>query len=235
MSKKSEKGKTKKPSRPRRGKPLSFEAAIFTFAMLKWAANPPAIGHGIMLALRDADLKEELRPWLASHVENIDSLMEGEPTTPPSKAEVRAFVEPFLRAGAETAVYAQIADLYLLRKERTPENLVYAFYNGARFFIAGEREPTDEEKKRIWEIALRLARTSKLGAPLWKELEDKGPVYLKDWIDERKEVARKRYETFLSQMKRATATADEAFKFLMSDMFGDEPEPPQTAQPSESE
>lgn len=235
MSKKPVKGKTKKLSKPRRGKPLSFEAAIFTFALLKWAANPAAVEYGVKLALRDTDLRDSLRSWLPSQAENIRNLMDEEPTAQPSKEEVKAVVEPFLRMGAETAIYAQIADLYLFRKERTPENLVYAFYNGARLFIAGEREPNDEEKKRIWEIALRLARTSKLGAPLWKELEDKGPVYLKDWIDERKEVARKRYETFLSQMKRATATADEAFKFLMSDIFGDAPEPPQTAQPSEPE
>lgn len=235
MSKKSVKGKSKKTSAPRRGKPLSFEAAIFNFALLKWAANPAAMEYGVKLALREADLKDALRTWLPSHADNIDNLVVGEPETQVTKAEVRGLVEPFLRMGADCAVYAQIADLYLFRKERTPENLVYAFYNGARLFIAGEREPTDEEKKRIWEIALRLAQTSKLGAPLWKELEDEGPVYLKDWIDARKEVARKRYETFLNQLKRASATADEALKSLMSDIFGDEAEAPQTAQLSEPE
>ena len=222
MSKKTGKGKSKKPGKPRRGKPLSFEAAIFTFAMLKWTANTPAIENGVKLALRDTDLRDSLQSWLPSQADNIGNLMDGEPTTQPPKEEVKAFVEPFLRMGAETAVYAQVADLYLFSKERTPENLVYAFYNGARFFIAREREPTDEETKRIWEIALRLARTSKLGAPRWKELEDKGPVYLKDWIDARKEVARKRYETFLNRVKRASDTADEALKVLLSDMFGDE-------------
>lgn len=235
MSKKPGKGKNKKTSKPRRSKPLSFEAAIFTFAMLKWAANPAAIEHGVKLALRDKELRDSLQSWLPSQGENISNLMDGEPTAQPSKEEVKAFVEPFLRMGAETAAYAQIADLYLFRKERTPENLVYAFYNGARLFIAREREPNDEEKKRIWEIALRLARTSKLGAPLWKELEDKGSIYLKDWIDARKEVARKRYETFLNQVKRASATTDEALKIMMSDLFGDDPEPPQMPQTSKPE
>jgi hypothetical protein len=222
VSKKTGKGKSKKPGKPRRGKPLSFEAAIFTFAILKWAASPAAIEYGVKLALRDTDLSDSLRSWLPSQAEDIDNLMDGEPTAQLSKEEVKAFVEPFLRMGAETAVFAQITDLYLFSKERTPENLVYAFYNGARLFIARDREPTDEETKRIWEIALRLARTSKLGGPLWKELEDKGPVYLKDWIDARKEVARKRYETFLNRVKRASATAEEALKVLMSDIFGDE-------------
>jgi len=225
MSKKSKNGKARELSQPRGVKPISFEAAIFIFGLLNMSANQAAVEHALKLALRDSDLRDTLRTWLPSLGENIDTLIAGEPTDMPSKAAIRAFAEPFLNTGAGVVAYAQMADIYLFRNERTPENIMYAFYNGTRFIIAGEREPTDEEKKRIWKIALWLAQTSKIGAPHWKELESKGPIYLREWIDKRKDDARKKYKTFLSQMKRAQAATNNALASLMSNMFGDEETP----------
>lgn len=221
MSNEPKKGKADKPRQPRGGKPISFESAIFIFGLLNAGADQTAIERGIKLALRSSDLiGSALKAWLASRGVNVDELMAGEPTNPTSKAEVIEFVGPFLERGAEMATLAQIADIYLFGKERTPENIVYAFYIGTRFVRTREREPTAEEAKDIWDVALWVARNSNIGARQWKELESKGPIYLKDWIDERKEDARKRYETFLNQKKRAEATAEKALNSLMVDMFG---------------
>lgn len=142
--------------------------------------------------------------------------------TPPPQLidEVREFAEPFLTKGSEMAIIAQIADIFLFDKERTPENIVYTFYTGIRYAFARERTPTKEESGRIWEIALMLARTSKLGEPRWKELEEQGPHRLEEWISERKEDARKRYKTFLGQKRQVEATAQKAFETIMSDIFG---------------
>lgn len=217
---------TDKPRQLRNGKPISFESAIFIFALLNASADTTIIERALKLALRGPDLvRDALNTWLPAHGVNVDALMAEEPATKASKAEVMEFVEPFLKRASEMAVFAQIADIYLFGKERTPENIVYAFYIGTRFVITREREPTSDEKKRIWEIALFLAQTSNIGAPYWADLESKGPVYLKDWIDERKEDARKKYETFLRQKKKAEGTAEKAFKSLMSVMFGEDEEP----------
>jgi hypothetical protein len=142
-----------------------------------------------------------------------------------TSAEVREFIEPFLKKGAEFATVAQIADLYLFRKERTPENVVYAFYTGIRFVVARERTPTKEESAKIWEIVLAIARAPRIGEPFWKELEEQGPHRLEDWIEERKEDARKKYKTFLGQKKRAERTSEKAFKSMMTDLFGSEETP----------
>jgi hypothetical protein len=96
-----------------------------------------------------------------------------------------------LKKGAEFATFAQIADMYAFRGERTPESIVYAFYIGIRYAVARDRPPTNEQSKQIWETALRIARASKIGEPHWKELEERGPKHLEDWINVRKETRAK--------------------------------------------
>lgn len=225
MSKKKRNEKGDKARPPRRGKRISFESAIFIFGLLSAGSDRATIERAFKLALRGPDLLSDfLRAWAVSQGEDVDRLMSGEPTTPATRAEVKELVEPFLKKGAEMVAFAQIADIYLFDKERTPENIVYAFYTGTRFVIAREREPTNEEAKRIWEITLWIAKNSKIGKTHWEELERQGPAYLKGWIDRRKEDARKKYVTFLSQKKRAEATAEEAFDSLITDMFGDQEE-----------
>ena len=227
MRKESKKGKLGKTRKSRGGKPISFESAIFIFGLLNAGADKSAIERALKLGLRSPDLiRDALMAFLLSQGANVDDLMAGEPTTPTAKSEVVEFVEPFLKRGAEMAAFAQIADIYLFGKDRTPENIVYAFYIGTRFVRTKDREPTKEEAKDIWETTLWISQNSKIGEIQWKELESKGPVYLKDWIDERKVDARKRYETFLIQKKRAEAIAEEALKKLMSDMFGNGEEKP---------
>jgi hypothetical protein len=120
------------------------------------------------------------------------------------------------------AAFTQMADIYMFGKEPTPKNLLYAFYIGTRFALVRERTPTKRESKLIWEIALWITQNSKIGAPHWRKLESRGEVYLKDWIQKRKDNARKKYETFLNQKRRAVVSAEESLTSLMSDIFGDE-------------
>jgi len=119
---------------------------------------------------------------------------------------------------------AQIADIYLFGKDPIPENVVYSFYIVTRYVLVRERKPTREESKRIWEIALWLAQNSKIGAPHWKELEDRGEVHLNDWLNIMKENARKRFETFLKHKERAELASNESLNSLLEAVF-DMPEP----------
>ena len=223
MDNKSKKKKGKKPSRPRPGKNISFEAAISLFAFLGATSDQAALLRGLGLALRGpALLRNFIFNLAASQGFDLRPMMGEEDSA--TRAEVKELAEPFLMKGAEWVTIAQIFDLYLFRKELTPESLVYAFYTGIRFYVAGERTPTKEESAAIWDAALMIARSSKIGEPFWKELEEQGPHRLEDWIEERKEDARKKYKTFLGQKRRAEETAQKAFESLMSDIFGDEDE-----------
>lgn len=223
MSKKSEKGKEQKQNQPRRGKPVSVESLIFVFGVYSTAFDRDILERGFKLALRSPDLLGEmLREFFRSKGENIEAFLGTEATTPPSKEEVLALVKPALKKGAEVAAWAQMIDIYFFNTERSPENLVYAFYNGARFVLTGEDKPTKEQSNQIWDLTLMLARTSKVGEPHWKKLEEESPVALKNWLEPIKETARKRYKTFLSQKGRAERTAEESLKEIMSDIFGGE-------------
>lgn len=201
---------------------ISVEAATVCFALISSGYDTQTIDRAIKLALRGPDpIKAWLRGWLESQGQNVDLLLSGEPTACGSEAEVRELVEPALKRGAEIASIAQIVDIYLFRKDPNPDNIVYAFYIGARLFIARERKPTKDESKRIWKIALEIAKISKIGAPHWKELEDKSPTALNDWLAGIKENARKRFRTFLSQKKAAETSAESAIRSLMSLLFSD--------------
>lgn len=198
---------------------ISFEAAILLFGILNASSDKGLLERAVKLALRGPEvLRTRLRAWLESHGVRLDSPMGGA-SRPVSSAEVRELAELPLKRAAEMVAMAQICDIYLFGKNRTPENIVYAFYIGTRFAVVKERQPTKEESKRIWDITLEIARSSKIGAPHWHELECKGQVYLKEWLDVCKENARKRYQTFLNQKNRAQGSADDALKFIMTDLF----------------
>lgn len=218
--------KDSKPRRPRRGKAVSVESVIFLFGLLNAGTDKAVIERAFKLGLRGPDLiKSGLRFWLESQGVDIDAFMNGEPIDPASQAEVKEMVEPALKRAAEMAAFAQIADLYIFGKAPTPKSLLYAFYIGTRFALVRERKPTKGESKLIWEIALWITQNSKIGAPHWRKLESRGEVYLKDWIQKRKDDARKKYETFLNQKRRAEATAEESLTSLVSDIFGSEEAP----------
>jgi len=224
MSKKPTSRKDKKQGASRTGKNISFESAVFLFAILSAGLDQTAVPRGLGLALRGpALIRNAIFNLAASQGVDLRPLLGPEDSA--TRAEVKEFAEPYLKKGAEFTTIAQMADLYLFRKERTPENIVYAFYTFMRFIVARERTPTKEDAAKIWETALLIARTSKIGEPFWKELEEQGPQRLQDWIEERKEDARKKYKTFLDQKRRAEQTSEKAFNALMSDMFGGEETP----------
>lgn len=209
---------------PRPSKNISFESAVFLFSILSAGLDQTALPRGLGLALRGpALIRDALFNLAASHGVDLRPMLGPEDSV--TSSEVREFAEPFLKNGAEFTTAAQIADLYLFRKERTPENIVYAFYTFFRFMVARDRTPTKEESAKIWEAALAVARSSKIGGPFWKELEAQGPHRLEDWIEERKEDARKKYKTFLEQKRRAELTSEKAFKSVMTDLFGGEDAP----------
>lgn len=223
MSKKQKRGDSEKRSRPRRGKAVSVESVIFLFGLLNAGTDKAVIERALKSGLRGPDLiKDWLRFWLETQGVDIGAFMSGEPTDPAARAEVKELVTPALKKAAEMAAFAQMADIYLFGKEPTPKRLLYAFYIGTRFTLVRERAPTKRESKLIWEIALWITQNSKIGAPHWRKLESQGEVYLKDWIQKRKDDARKKYETFLNQKRRAVASAEESLTSLMSGMFGDE-------------
>jgi hypothetical protein len=202
---------------------ISFEAAILLFGILSASSDKQLVGRAVKLGLRGPDvIKTRLETWLQSLGIDPKVALGEEPIESVSRAEVKDLAEFPLKQGADMAAMAQIFDIYIFGKERTPENIVYAFYIGTRFTFVRDREPTKEEIKRIWDITLEIARSSRIGAPHWQELESRGDVYLKDWLDTCKENARKRYETFLNQKNRAQAAAREALTFIMSDLFAEQ-------------
>jgi hypothetical protein len=213
------KGATKK--RQRRGdQSISVEAAAMAFAFLSVVTNNASLEQAVKLALR---APEPMRTWARQFVEagggNVD-LISGN-ATPATKAEVMGLAAPSLKNGIGMVSVAQLFDIYLLGRDRTPENVVYTFYIMFRFWVAGERRPSKEQINRIWALVLEVASTSNIGASHWKELESKGPYALNDWLDEVKANSRKKFKTFLSQKKRLEATADKTFRSLMGFLFDD--------------
>ncbi|HEX3557630.1 MAG TPA: hypothetical protein VHU19_00390 [Pyrinomonadaceae bacterium] len=198
------------------------------FALLNAALDQTTILRGVALALRGpAMIRNSIFNLAVSQGFDLRQLLGPEDSA--TRAEVKELAEPLLKKGAEFATFAQMADTYVFSGVRTPESIVYTFYIGIRYAVARERMPTKEESGQIWETALRIARASKIGEPHWQELEARGPQYLEDWINERKEDARKKYQTFLSQKRRAEATAQEGFEALMAEIFGeDEAEGPKS-------
>lgn len=204
---------------------ISIDSTILLFSLLTAGLDQSAIDHALKLALRGpAFIRDGVRTLLESQGVKVSAPMQGQPNTPTSELEVKEFIKPFLKKGAEMSTLAQIADIYLFEKERTPENVVYAFYIVTRYVLVRERKPTKAESKRIWEIALWIAQNSKIGAPHWKELEDLGQVHLNDWLSTLKENARKRFETFSKHKKRAELASKESLNSLLEAVF-DMPEP----------
>jgi hypothetical protein len=190
------------------------------FAMFDAMSNSEMPKRVAKLLLRGPDLiKNNLRTFLESQGENVHQLMSGEPTTPTSEAEVREFAEPLLKKGIEAANFARMVDIYLFRKDPTPESVFFTFYILIRFAVARERKPTPDEIKLIWNIAETLTRTSNIGAPHWSKLKEQGPHALKDWLRPIKESARKKYETFLTRKKRHDASAERIFGAITSMLF----------------
>lgn len=204
----------------RRKPSVSVDSTILLFGILNVCLDPSAIEHGLKLALLGpAFIRDGITALLGTQGINVAAMLQNEPTTPASQAEVKQFVDLFLRKGAEMSTLAQITDIYLFEKDPTPENVVYAFYIATRYVLVRERKPTKVESKRIWEIVLWIAQNSKIGARHWKELEEQGPIHLNDWLNATKENARKRFETFLKHKERAEQASNETVNSLLEAVF----------------
>ncbi|MDT5293366.1 MAG: hypothetical protein QOJ76_246, partial [Acidobacteriota bacterium] len=93
-----------------------------------------------------------------------------------------------------------------------------------RLLVAGNREPSGEEGRRIWAAVLELAPHAKIVEPRWKEYEERGRVHLEGWLEEVKEKASSKFKTFLRRVKRIEENTDKAFRNLMSTLLGDDEE-----------
>jgi hypothetical protein len=222
MNDKPGKSKSKKQSRPRRGKPVSIYSAILFLGAAGVVHERPVVEQALRLALRSSEpWGNELRGFFSSKGMNVEGALGPDASRPTAKEEVLALAEPYIKMGRDWAAWAQIADIYYFNTARSPENVVYMFYNLVRFYIAGDKRPTKEQYKQIWDFTLRFARVSRKGVPHWKKLKEESPTALEDWLAPVKETARKRYKkTFLRQKRRADRTAEESLKNLMEDFFG---------------
>ncbi len=209
--------------RPTKRRTISVEGAALAFAMFSLANNQQESDRAAKLALRGPDpLKQVTRILLQMLGRDVDQMLIGEPDAPVTKAEVKEFVAIMFRKGAAMAGLTQLLSIYMLDESSTPEEIIYVAYIFLRLVSVGEREPSNEERKWIWDAALEFARHSNIAGRRWKELEEQGQVYLDDWLEETKEKARKKFQTFLSRKQRIAATAEEAFKNLMSTLFDDD-------------
>src|SRR5947209_3012887 len=165
MAKQAKKSQDKKHRRAKGSQYISLDTASLAFAMLLVGNDKALMERLLKLALRGPDIIKAGVVLLSEHYGgNMELLMQGEPNAPATKEELIEIVKPVLESGTKLASFAQIFDLYLLRGQPTPEDIVYIFYIITRYFIAKEQEPTTEQTKQIWWLTLMIARASTIGA-----------------------------------------------------------------------
>lgn len=211
--------------RPTKRQSVSLEGAALAFAIFSVVKDQETIDRGAKFALRGPEpLSQMVRALLQMQGRDPVLLTTGEPDTPPTRAEFRELVEPSLRKGAMLAGLAQLMSIYVLDESSTPEEVITVIYILLRLMVAGNREPSGDESRRIWAAVLELAPHAKIVAPRWKEYEERGRVHLEGWLDEIKEGASSKFKTFLRRIKRIEENADKAFKNLTSLLVGNDDE-----------
>ncbi|HEY0377225.1 MAG TPA: hypothetical protein VGC87_09730 [Pyrinomonadaceae bacterium] len=221
MTKQPVKRKSKRRRQPKRSRYTTAEAAALAVAILVAGTDKSSIERLIKLALRAPDeLIRNLTAFLlAQHGENIEAWLSNEPTTPASKEELVEITKPVLKIATNYISMAQLLDIYLIGKAQSPDDVLFAFYIGARMLISQERTPSKEESRRIWELTVDITRRSKIGGRHLQELEQRGQVYLDSWLEEVKEKARKKFLTFVRQKKQTEENANKSFNWLLSFLF----------------
>lgn len=221
MEKKSKKKKSGKRRQTKRSRHTSAEAVALAIAILNAGNDKLLLERLLKLALRAPNdlIRNSLRALIQQQGVNVDELLSGEPAAYTTKEELIELAKPSLKAATTSISVAQFFDLYLIGKSQSPDDLVFAFYIIARMYIAQERVPSKEESQRIWGIVLILIKTSKIGAQHWQELESKGQIHLDDWLEEVKEKARKKFQTFLNQKKQMEKNADRSLNWLLAFLF----------------
>lgn len=146
--------------RPTKRQSVPLEGAALAFAIFSVVNDQAATDEAAKLALRGPEpLGQMVRTLLLMQGRDPEQLVSGEPTTPPTRAEFRALAEPTLRKGATLAGLAQLMSIYLLDESSTPEEVIIVIYILLRLLVAGNREPSGEEGRRIWAAVLELAPT----------------------------------------------------------------------------
>lgn len=225
MSKESEKPEGER--RPTKRRTISLEGAALAFAMFSLVYDQQESERAAKLALRGPEpLKQMARAFLAMRGQDVDQMLSEEPDTSVTKAEAKEFAASMFRKGAALAGFTQLLSVYMLDESSTPEEIISVSYIFLRVSLVGEREPSAEESKRIWDAALEIARHSNIAGRRWKEKQEEGQVHLDEWLEDAKEKARKKFQTFLSRKQRVEADAEETFKNLMSILFGKEGDEP---------
>ena len=220
MASRSKKPQRKKPRRSKGRQYISISTASLAFALFLLRTDNERIARLNNLAIRNPDLIKALMIVFPGHDGgNAVPQMHGGLLTPAFKEEFIEIVRPVLEEGAKLASFARIFDLYLLSAQPTPESIVETFYIITRYCIAKDQKPMKEQVKEIWRITLSLSQMAPICARHWKELESQGPVHLKGWLDGVREGTRKKFKTFLNQMKRMGDTADQTFKNLFLFLF----------------
>jgi hypothetical protein len=196
--------------RPTKSQSVPLETVALAFAVGSLVNDQEATDRASRLALRGPEpLRQWARALLQMQGRDVDQLMAGEPDTPATRAEVLAFVEPMLKKGAALAGLTQLTGSYLLDESSTPEEIIFVGYIFLRLAIVGEkREPSAEESKKIWAWVIAVARHAKIVEPRWQELAEQGQVYLDSWLEETKERARKKFQTFIRRKQRIEANAE---------------------------
>lgn len=206
--------------RPTKSRSISLEGAALAFATFSIWKDQEAGERAAKIALRGPEpLRQAVRTVLKMQGKDVAQLMSAEPDTPPTRAEIKEFAEANLKKGAALAGLTQLMSIYLLDESSTPEEVIIFLYILLRLAVAGEREPSGDEGRRIWAATLEFARYARIVAPRWKEYEEQGRVHLEGWLDETKEKASSKFKTFLRRKKRIEANADKAFRNLMSTLF----------------
>jgi hypothetical protein len=213
--------------RPTKRRTISLEGAALAFAMFSLAYDQQESERAAKLALRGPEpLRQMARAFLEMRGKDVDQMLSEEPDAAATKVEAKELAASLFKKGSALAAGTQLLSTYLLDESSTPEGIISISYIFLRLVHVGEREPSAEESKQIWDAALEIARHSNIAGRRWKEEQEKGQVHLDGWLEDAKEKARKKFQTFLSRKQRVEAAAEETFKNLMSILFGEEGDEP---------
>jgi hypothetical protein len=203
---------------------IPIDTAALAVFLASVVSNRPLLEQGIKLVLGGSD--NVLRQILEKNGIDTSSLPSEDHSDVSLRQRFREFSSPLLKTAAEFISIAPVLDGYL--KSHSADDAMIFFYMITRLVLTKDDIPSKMESKRIWQITLDLARSSKIVAREWNKKEAKGDVYLKQWIRRVKDTAHRRFRTFLKQKARAENNATSIYKSLLFLLHGDVHEEPNT-------
>lgn len=203
---------------------IPIDTAALAVFLASVVNNRPLLEQGIKLVLGGSD--NVLRQILEKNGIDTSSLPNENHPDVSLGQRFREFTSPLLKTAAEFISIAPVLDGYL--KSHSADDAVIFFYMITRLVLTKDQIPTKMESKRIWQITLDLAKSSKIVSREWKKKEGKGEVYLKQWIRGVKDTAHRRFRTFLKQKARAENNAANVYKSLLFLVHGGAHDEPNT-------